>query len=577
MALKGDVSEFSVEHVLQLLDLSGQTGTLDVRGTAAKASIEVTSGAVSNVRGSDDAETALGRALLLRDGTFTFKPGPTGERVIDAPLDELIARSRTKATKAVEIEAGVPDETVRFRLSDRAMSGTAFTVGPEELKVLMEVGGGRSVREIRKRTRTLKSRTVALLYGLLQKGLIERTESEAAVAVQAVGPAASASRRSRRRARTTAEVALTEPPRTAEAAIEVTPAPVPVDALPADLSARELGDELDARLAALAGSAGPAEAPAPDAERSGELVVVTPSVGPAAATPEGTEAAPEATVVFALHYMPATAQPPVEAPAPVAPKRRGLFDLILRRPSAEGAAQPEIDIPLPADLASLANALYAEHRRQAEAMSQLGSHAERAARSFEATLADRLSRIYELRAVGSRIPLRGDAIDVDAIRTGDVAPGRMLPYLALLVRDLRDEAARAFGTDDARATYEAVAGRVFGRQVASPTMILRHADLPPRGRLRRQDRTGQPFELRDRTYVIGRAASSDVVVPDEKVSSRHAQLVPDVLGFRLRDLGSRNGTHVNDERLAGDRLLHGGETIRVGDTAFVYERVVPGN
>lgn len=555
MALKGDLSEFTVEHVLRLLALSGQTGTLDVRAAGAKTSIDVTGGSVSNVRRTDDPEVALGRALLAREGTFTFTAGETGERAIEAPLDELIERSRERATEATLIETAIPDEDVRFRLSDRATSGGAFTVAPDELKVLMEVGGGRSVREIRERARTPTSRAAALLYGLLQKGLIERTESEAAVAVQVTGPAAARRRRPRPPA---------EPPAATGPPIEVAPAPAAV-APPPEVEAPDLTDELDVRLAAIAEASAPSTEPQPQED----VIVVTPSVAPAA--PSAEAAAPaEATVVFALHYMPPTAQP-VEPAAP--PKRRGLFDFVLRRSSTGAAAQPEIDVPSPAELASLANALYAEYKRAAEARTQLGPFAEGSARVFDEALAARLARVYSMRAIGSRVPLRGDAIDVDAIRSGDIAPARILPYLALLVRDLRDEAIRAFGAEDARATYTATATRVFGREVETPTMILRRAELPPRGRLRRQDGRGAPVELRDRTYFIGRAAASDVVVPDEKVSSRHAQLTPDVTGFRLRDLGSTNGTFVDGERIAGDRLLRGGEAIRVGDTTFVYERL----
>lgn len=570
MALKGELSEFTVEQVLRLLELSGQTGTLDVRGTDMKATIEIASGAVSNVRRAADPETGLGRALLLREGTFTFRLGPVGERAIDLQLDELIVRSRAKAEEAIEIGKVIPDDAARFRLSERAMSGTAFTVGPDELKVLMEVSGGRSLREIRQRSR-MKERTGALLYGLLQKGLVERTEAEADVAVQVVRPPR---RSARRAARVPAE---SEGPASAPMPaqpVEIVPA-ASAD-MAADISPSDLSEELDVRLAALGALSRPepgpeqAEAPADDA------ILVTPSVAPAAPG-AGAGVAPEATVVFALHYMPATAQAAAEPPAAAPPpKRRGLFDLVLRRGSAASAgaaAQPELDVPSPADLASLANALHAEYGRQAEVMSQLGSHAERSTRAFEETLPARLTRVYALRAVGSRVPLRGDEIDVDAIRQGDIAPARILPYLALLIRDLRDEAIRAFGADDARATYAAAVEHIFGRQVLSPTMILRHADLPPRGRLRRQDGSGTAFELRDRTYVIGRAASCDVVVTDEKASSRHAQLAPDVLGFRLRDLGSTNGTYVNGERIPAERLLRGGESIRVGETTFLYERV----
>jgi hypothetical protein len=562
VALKGDLSEFSVEHVLRLLALSARTGTLDVRTEAGRATIEVTDGSVSGARGTDDPEVALGRAVLAESGTFTFTAGPTAARTVDAPLDELLERAREKAREATLVEKVIPDENARFRLSERATSGTAFTVAPEELKVLMEVGGGRSVREVRQRTRLPRSRVVALLYALSQKGLIEAAAAEVALAVQTVG----APRRPRGGATPNERPAA--PRAAAEAPIEIVAAPSAPAA--ADVSGDELAGELDARLAALAVAA-PAEAP--EAEASEEVIVVTPSLAaPAASAGSASDGAPEATVVFALHYVPATAQPVEPAAPPPAPKRRGLFDFVLRRPAAP-APQPEIDVPAPAELASLANALSAEYRRQADAQAMLGSYADASARAFEAGLPARLRRIYETRAVGARIPLAGDAIDTEAIARSDAPPARLLPTLALLVRDLRDEAIRVFGEREARDTYATVASRVFGREVASPTMIIRSGEIPARGRLRRRDGVGAPVELRDRSYTIGRAASSDIVVADEKVSSRHAQLVPDVLGFRLRDLGSTNGTFVNEQRLAGERVLRGGEAIRVGDTAFVYEAV----
>jgi hypothetical protein len=65
-------------------------------------------------------------------------------------------------------------------------------------------------------------------------------------------------------------------------------------------------------------------------------------------------------------------------------------------------------------------------------------------------------------------------------------------------------------------------------------------------------------------YAIGRDASSDLVVPDPRVSRRHALIEQHDGRFRVRDLGSRNGTQLNGQPVDeadltdGDRLTIGG-------------------
>jgi pSer/pThr/pTyr-binding forkhead associated (FHA) protein len=69
--------------------------------------------------------------------------------------------------------------------------------------------------------------------------------------------------------------------------------------------------------------------------------------------------------------------------------------------------------------------------------------------------------------------------------------------------------------------------------------------------------------------VIGRDASSDVVVPGNEVSRRHAQIVATEQGFVLVDT-STNGTFVNSHRVEGSRVLHRADVIRVGADEFRF-------
>src|SRR5512133_1957364 len=68
----------------------------------------------------------------------------------------------------------------------------------------------------------------------------------------------------------------------------------------------------------------------------------------------------------------------------------------------------------------------------------------------------------------------------------------------------------------------------------------------------------------DREYLLypgqsiklGRASENDIVLIDPKVSRSHAALEWNGTGFTLRDLGSVNGTFVNEQRLIeANRLL----------------------
>jgi hypothetical protein len=83
--------------------------------------------------------------------------------------------------------------------------------------------------------------------------------------------------------------------------------------------------------------------------------------------------------------------------------------------------------------------------------------------------------------------------------------------------------------------------------------------------------------LGPRVLTIGRALDSQLVVNNPTASSYHAEIRLGVSGYSLTDLGSTNGTFVNEQQLAPHipRLLQGGDRIRIGDMTFLYETVRP--
>lgn len=63
----------------------------------------------------------------------------------------------------------------------------------------------------------------------------------------------------------------------------------------------------------------------------------------------------------------------------------------------------------------------------------------------------------------------------------------------------------------------------------------------------------------------------EIHLEDAFASSRHARLVPQGGAVVLEDLGSTNGTFLNEELLEGPRPLHPGDRIRIGDSTFTFE------
>jgi pSer/pThr/pTyr-binding forkhead associated (FHA) protein len=82
--------------------------------------------------------------------------------------------------------------------------------------------------------------------------------------------------------------------------------------------------------------------------------------------------------------------------------------------------------------------------------------------------------------------------------------------------------------------------------------------------------SGRLVELRDGA-TVGREGC-DVLLADPEVSRRHA-----VLHHRqgeqpqVEDLGSTNGTFVNDRRIDGFSTLQPGDTLRFGNTVWAVE------
>jgi hypothetical protein len=75
----------------------------------------------------------------------------------------------------------------------------------------------------------------------------------------------------------------------------------------------------------------------------------------------------------------------------------------------------------------------------------------------------------------------------------------------------------------------------------------------------------------DGDLVLGRGDRAEIRLEDPFASSRHARVFLQGNAVVVEDLGSTNGTYLNEEVLQTPRPLHPGDRVRIGDSEFTFE------
>jgi len=97
---------------------------------------------------------------------------------------------------------------------------------------------------------------------------------------------------------------------------------------------------------------------------------------------------------------------------------------------------------------------------------------------------------------------------------------------------------------------------------------------PPTARITVQKgpQPNQVFDLALDQLTIGRSSANDVTITDPEISRKQARLVKQDADYAIEDLGSTNGTFVNDRRIVGLTPLHDGDIIEFGEAVvLLYE------
>lgn len=120
----------------------------------------------------------------------------------------------------------------------------------------------------------------------------------------------------------------------------------------------------------------------------------------------------------------------------------------------------------------------------------------------------------------------------------------------------------------------------FARVLRVAAVQARPVDYEKRARRRRrlalefiepESRSGERVEVED-GVTIGRSRDCDLILYDTYLSTHHARLANDEGDLSIEDLGSTNGTYVNQEPVKGRVHLERGDIVQVGGVLFEVVR-----
>ncbi len=113
---------------------------------------------------------------------------------------------------------------------------------------------------------------------------------------------------------------------------------------------------------------------------------------------------------------------------------------------------------------------------------------------------------------------------------------------------------------DATSMYSAASGLEPQSNGFAPRLLVERAP---------GHESGVAYDIPDSGATLGRG-DVEIQIDDPFASARHARITRQGYVLVIEDLGSTNGTYLNEEPLGGPQPLHPGDRIRIGDSEFSY-------
>lgn len=179
MALQGNLEDFDLTDVLQLIHLGKKNGALEIEIEGDRGEIYFENGKVLFAKTKNKmGEDSIHQILRWSVGKFLFSPEKTApERKMDIPIQNLILDAAKQIDEWKRLEKLIPStEMIVDFVEDPEVSSEEISLSPEEWKILSLITGEKSIREISQLAKMTEFNTAKIFYGLISSGLVRLKE-----------------------------------------------------------------------------------------------------------------------------------------------------------------------------------------------------------------------------------------------------------------------------------------------------------------------------------------------------------------------------------------------------------------
>ncbi|MEO0094649.1 MAG: DUF4388 domain-containing protein [candidate division WOR-3 bacterium] len=176
MALEGNLEDFELTDVFQLIQLGAKDGSLRIQTPSDVGVVYFKNGMVVHAKtNSLIGEQAIDTILQWRTGRFVFRPGEeTLEKTVELPIQQVILDAARRIDELNKIQRLITSFDMIPKIVEVPDAGIEkIHLRPEEWKVLAFVDGHLSIREISQRVKLSEFETGRILYGLISSGLVK--------------------------------------------------------------------------------------------------------------------------------------------------------------------------------------------------------------------------------------------------------------------------------------------------------------------------------------------------------------------------------------------------------------------
>ena len=181
MSLAGDLQDFEITDVFQLIQLGQKDGILRIQTGEDTGIVYFKKGMVAHAQTNTiKGEPAIDVILSWKKGHFVFNPGEESqEHTVDLPIQQVILEAARRIDELKRIQKLIPSFDVIIEIVEIPHPGVErIQLNPREWKVLSFVDGSLNIKQIAQRANIPEFETAKIFYGMISSGLVKVVSSK---------------------------------------------------------------------------------------------------------------------------------------------------------------------------------------------------------------------------------------------------------------------------------------------------------------------------------------------------------------------------------------------------------------